>query len=81
MHDERRKEFDKRPRKLRADPACRKKNRYTDELQARAAAMLSIAERNVPKLWIYRCQHCHGWHLTRNWNGKRFVVTAAEAAA
>lgn len=45
---------------------CRAKRRYADELAARAAGMDALHRyHNAPCLYVYQCQHCHGWHLTR----------------
>jgi hypothetical protein len=47
--------------------ACKQKNRYSDEITARAAAMDSIQKyQNVEKLYVYNCPICSGWHLTRS---------------
>lgn len=46
---------------------CLAKNRYTDDTQARAAAMASLErhDEGVSELWVYKCKECHGWHLTK----------------
>lgn len=65
----RRTEFDIRPRKRRDHPVCRPKRRYASEVEARAGAMLSIEEvGDVAQLWVYRCKHCAGFHLTKQSN-------------
>lgn len=63
-------------RKLREDPVCIAKRRYTDEPQTIAAAIDSL-ERfpGETALWYYRCPHCNGWHLTKKNHGNRFKVT------
>jgi hypothetical protein len=56
---------------------CQKKRRHPDELTARAAAMDAIQRnRNADKLFVYPCQHCRGWHLTRFPIGEGRMVTA-----
>lgn len=65
-----------KPFKHRTDPACASKRRYADQCAARAAAMISLSEvGNVEKLFVYRCGHCSGWHLTKNSQGRRWMVT------
>lgn len=56
---------------------CKSKRRHPDELTARAAGMRAIEDRrDTGKLYVYRCPHCHGWHLTRTFNGVGKLVTA-----
>jgi hypothetical protein len=53
---------------------CLKKRRFTDEIAARAAAMVALKEAGLELrrgLWVYRCPECQGWHLTRNCQGWR----------
>lgn len=71
--------FVPRPRRLRTDPTCRKKRRFSDENLARVHAMLSIQEeKNRRRLWVYHCRHCDGWHLTSKDQGRRWLVTEHE---
>jgi hypothetical protein len=52
---------------------CRAKRRYPDELTARANGMRVLEELGVAfraNLYVYRCAECHGWHLTRRYQGK-----------
>ena len=56
-----------------ADKRCGKR-RYPDELSARAMAMNSIEISEIKQLWLYHCQECKGWHLTRQNQGKRLLV-------
>ena len=45
---------------------CIGKQRWADEMAARAGAIYAIETfRKADKLWVYRCPHCYGWHLTR----------------
>jgi hypothetical protein len=60
---------------------CANKRRHPDELVARAAAMDSITRyANTAVLYVYHCEHCNGWHLSkrRNNNG---AVTANDPVA
>ena len=43
---------------------CHAKNRYSDEYGARAAGQC-LQEENEVKLYMYPCELCRGWHLTR----------------
>lgn len=53
-----------RPSKAR----CQAKRRHADELTARAAAASHLeAGSDRVKLYVYRCKHCDGWHLTKHW--------------
>jgi hypothetical protein len=64
-----------KPRKRRTDPVCCGERRFSDEPEARAAAMVSLEERpGQERLFVYLCQHCDGWHLTRKHNGRRYMV-------
>lgn len=66
-----------RPRKRIDNRVCLGKRRFSDEAGARALGMTSIAERpwGVSVLWVYRCPHCDGWHLTKN-RRKEPAITA-----
>jgi hypothetical protein len=66
-----------KPRRLRTDRTCKSKRRYSDEPEARAAGMVSLAERpGQERLFVYLCPHCDGWHLTKSSQGRRAMVTA-----
>lgn len=43
---------------------CEDKRRYTDEMVARANGQ-RLSELNGVELFIYPCNLCRGWHLTR----------------
>lgn len=61
--------------RVRDNPVCAKKRYYTDECQARAAAMDSMEKYDgVKALWVYQCPHCPGWHLTKHPGKERFKV-------
>jgi rubrerythrin len=50
-------------RERRARAACAAKDRYENESEARATALMHVpgrGDRSVP----YRCDVCGGWHLT-----------------
>jgi hypothetical protein len=71
-----------KPRNYTTDNRCKAKPRYTDELQARAAATVRLDEKpQLVRLWIYRCKHCFGWHLTSKSQGARFAVERILQAA
>ena len=44
---------------------CESKRRFSDEYGARAAGQITGEEKQL-KLYIYPCDLCRGWHLTRN---------------
>lgn len=48
---------------------CRKTT-YPDKKAAQSARNAVLKrKRNRPKdLRIYRCEHCHGWHLTKQFS-------------
>lgn len=50
---------------------CIGKQRYCDEITARAAGSSLIGKgwATVPVLYVYRCQQCRGWHFTRSPQG------------
>ncbi|MDN7537021.1 hypothetical protein [Burkholderia cenocepacia] len=50
---------------------CAHKNRYPDELTARAAGAHYVTLGQVSALWVYRCPICNGFHLTSQQQGKR----------
>lgn len=43
---------------------CENKQRYSDEFGARAAGLL-YQKKNTVKLYLYPCDLCRGWHLTK----------------
>ena len=42
---------------------CASKNRYASQAEADAAAD-ECEERGAPRLNVYQCPYCNGWHLT-----------------
>jgi hypothetical protein len=70
-----------KPRKYRTDNTCKAKPRYVSEVEARANALLSLeTRRDTDRIWVYRCRHCSGWHLTSSNQGKRYMVRLEVAA-
>lgn len=45
--------------------SCEWKKRYADEFSCRAAGIGHMEEKSI-QLYLYKCQHCRGWHLTKN---------------
>ena len=43
---------------------CKKKTRYSDELTALAATTHVSDVEGTQELYIYKCPHCKGWHMT-----------------
>lgn len=76
-----------KPRKFVQDKNCKQKSRFTDEPQARAAALVALEHprpyEKQPKtvLWVYRCKHCSGWHMTSSDCGPRYRVELERKAA
>lgn len=64
-----------KPRRYRTDNTCKGKRRFVTDPEARAAALVTIEEQGVTRLWIYRCRHCNGWHLTSSNEGWAMLVT------
>lgn len=72
-----------KPRRYRTDNTCKGKRRWVSEVEARAVGAIDIEESagKVLHLWVYRCQHCSGWHLTSKNQGSRWKVTVENPAA
>lgn len=68
------------PPKRKALVTCEGKNRYPDDIGARAAAMDALQrygnKEGVTALWVYKCGECDGWHLTKQRRPDKFKVTA-----
>ena len=47
---------------------CDSKNSYVDDVVARRVGRRASTRADVP-LWVYRCQFCSAWHLTKQDNG------------
>lgn len=69
-----------KPRTYRTDRTCKDKRYFADEHLARAQAQATIQEVGLKKLWIYKCPHCPGWHLTSHNQGEKKLVTAVSTA-
>ena len=44
--------------------ACGRKKRYETRVDARKAAARSSRRKDAPKIFVYECPYCGGWHLT-----------------
>lgn len=44
--------------------ACARKRRYATQVEAKKAAQLGSKRKDAPKLYVYECPYCGGWHLT-----------------
>lgn len=45
--------------------SCMQKRRFKTEKEALAAADYQMLVKPELELSVYKCQHCGGWHLTR----------------
>lgn len=64
-----------KPRRYRTEHRCQNKRRFIDEVSAKAIGMVQLEECfNGVRLWVYRCTHCDGWHLTSKNKGRRYEV-------
>ena len=62
--EERRSEADAAKRDAaQLQKSCLSKNRYASYAEAQDA-QAACAEHGITGLHIYKCPHCHGWHLT-----------------
>ncbi len=44
--------------------ACGRKKCYETRVDARKAAEKSSRRKDAPKIFVYECPYCGGWHLT-----------------
>lgn len=44
--------------------ACGRKKRYDTRVDAKKAAETSSRRKDAPKIFVYECPYCGGWHLT-----------------
>ena len=44
--------------------ACGRKRRYETRVDARKAAERNSRRKDAPKIFVYECSYCGGWHLT-----------------
>ena len=59
--------MDERGREFRA---CGCKKRYDTRVDARKAAERNSRRKDAPKIFIYECPYCGGWHLTHRRPGR-----------
>jgi hypothetical protein len=45
------------------EKSCQSKNRYNSKHEAELTALECMAN-GSPKLSVYKCDYCNGWHLT-----------------
>ena len=50
--------------------ACGRKKRYETRVEARMAAERNSRRKDAPKIFIYECPYCGGWHLTHRRPGR-----------
>lgn len=50
--------------------ACIRKRRYETQAEAKRAAERASRRKDAPKIFVYRCDYCGGWHLTHRKPGK-----------
>ena len=43
---------------------CERKRRFETKAEARKAAERASRRKDAPKIYVYRCEICGGWHLT-----------------
>lgn len=66
------KEYETRQQKNKVE-GCQKKKRYSDEFAARASGVCRMTAEGV-RLYIYQCNYCRGWHLTRKEHAPYYAV-------
>jgi hypothetical protein len=44
--------------------ACDRKRRYETSVEAKKAAESASRRADAPRIYVYRCEFCGGWHLT-----------------
>lgn len=50
--------------------ACGRKTRYETHVDAKKAAARSSRRKDAPKIFVYECPYCGGWHLTHRRPGR-----------
>ncbi len=50
--------------------ACGRKKRYDTRVDAKKAAEKSSRRKDAPKIFVYECPYCGGWHLTHQRPGR-----------
>lgn len=46
--------------------ACARKRRYATSVEAKRAADQASRRKDAPRLYVYACAYCGGWHLTHH---------------
>ncbi len=59
--------MDERDREYRT---CGRKKRYETRVDAKKAAEKSSRRRDAPRIFVYECPYCGGWHLTHRRPGR-----------
>lgn len=49
---------------------CGRKKRYDTRVDAKKAAEKSSRRKDAPKIFVYECPYCGGWHLTHRRPGR-----------
>lgn len=44
--------------------SCDRKKRYATSVEAKKAAAMASRRGDAPKIYVYKCEFCGGWHLT-----------------
>ena len=50
--------------------ACIRKRRYATQTEAKKAAEKASKRKDAPKIFVYQCEYCGGWHLTHRKPGR-----------
>lgn len=58
--------------------SCSRKQRYSDEFGARAAGQLFGTKSNI-KLYVYPCNLCKGWHITKRPQSRKYAADYYES--
>lgn len=66
-----------------SDPAaargCDRKQRYASSAEAKARGRHSLTFQRNECLWVYKCPHCKGWHLTSRPQDPKNAVNVTKA--
>lgn len=67
-------------RPLNMTSPCDKKRRYADQASAMSAADQRLfVKKDIYILYVYECQHCNGWHLTKSPSERKYRVLSKDA--
>lgn len=61
------------------DSSCAGKERFADKVLAEKICRRSRQSHDTVTLMVYRCQHCHGWHLGERLAGKKIEQRVRQA--